>query len=148
MYSQSSYPLIYGNPGFNLLKLKHGSLRSRVPTKNPRVCYTLSKLKPELPEIRGSKRTCCKTKKSLSVYVWTYILYKTKQSATWRCWPYVVPNLIKLEKPLEVDKDSLGGLRPQEPLDGARGPNVGLEHQVELNRFWRKYLVLKLESYA
>ena len=39
--------------------------------------------------------------------------------------------LVELQQPLEVDEDSLRGLRPQEASDGSAGPDVGLEHQVE-----------------
>ena len=54
--------------GFNLHKMLHESLRPKAPTKNPRVCYSRSKLKPKLPEIGGSEDRCCITKKSLLSY--------------------------------------------------------------------------------
>lgn len=40
--------------------------------------------------------------------------------------------LVELQQPLEVDKDPLSGLRPQEASHGSTGTDVGLEHQVEL----------------
>ena len=42
--------------------------------------------------------------------------------------------LIEFEQSLEVNKDALGRLWPEEALEGARRANVGLKHQVELDR--------------
>ena len=39
--------------------------------------------------------------------------------------------LVKLQQSLEVDKDPLSGLRPEETFDSSTGTDVGLEHQVE-----------------
>ena len=55
MQHVSSDPLISGNSVFNLLIVLKFSFRSKAQTdKNPRVCYTLSKLKPELLEIEST----------------------------------------------------------------------------------------------
>ena len=55
-----------------------------------------------------------------------------------REWGYVLKKiedyLIEFEQSLEVNKDALGRLWPEEALEGARRANVGLKHQVELDR--------------
>ena len=41
--------------------------------------------------------------------------------------------LVKLEEPLEVDKDSLRCFGPEKAFNLAGGTDLGLEHQVELH---------------
>ena len=42
--------------------------------------------------------------------------------------------LVELQESLEVDKDALGSLRSQEAPEQSGGPDVSLEHEIELHR--------------